>query len=344
MPARQADRAVALWLYLCCAMIFAMVVLGGLTRLTGSGLSMATWQPVTGWLPPLGAAEWEAVFALYRETPEFRRVNFWMTVEDFRSIFWLEYAHRVWGRLIGVAFVLPAAWFALSGRIGRGLGIALTIAFLLGAAQGALGWYMVQSGLVDRPEVSHYRLAAHLALALAVYGFLLWLALGLSARRAARGARDVELGLVIAGIALTAIWGAFVAGLDAGHIHPTFPLMDGRLVPGEAFSTAPWIADLTANPVTVQLLHRWLAILLLAAILALWWRGRGAAPGERLAFDLLAGMGILQAGLGVATLLLGVPLAAAALHQAGAVVLLSLAIYALHASRGFDSEKAPGQP
>ena len=333
MPARETDRAVALWLYVCCAAIFAMVVLGGLTRLTGSGLSMVTWQPVTGWLPPLGAAEWEAVFALYRETPEFRRVNFWMTVDDFRSIFWLEYLHRLWGRLIGVVFAVPAVWFALRGRIGRRLGIALFVAFLLGAAQGALGWYMVQSGLVDRPEVSHYRLAAHLFLALAVYALLFWLALGLTQERGGPGALGAHIGLVIAGIALTAIWGAFVAGLDAGHIHPTFPLMDGRLVPREAFSMAPWTADLTGNPVTVQLVHRWLAMLVVAAILALWWRIRRLPPGERLAFDLLAVTGVLQAGLGVATLLLGVPLAAAALHQAGGVVLLSLAVYALHASR-----------
>lgn len=333
MPARETDRAVALWLYVCCAAIFAMVVLGGLTRLTGSGLSMVTWQPVTGWLPPLGAAEWEAVFALYRETPEFRRVNFWMTVDDFRSIFWLEYLHRLWGRLIGVVFAVPAVWFALRGRIGRRLGIALFVAFLLGAAQGALGWYMVQSGLVDRPEVSHYRLAAHLFLALAVYALLFWLALGLTQERWGPGALGAHIGLVIAGIALTAIWGAFVAGLDAGHIHPTFPLMDGRLVPREAFSMAPWTADLTGNPVTVQLVHRWLAMLVVAAILALWWRIRRLPPGERLAFDLLAVTGVLQAGLGVATLLLGVPLAAAALHQAGGVVLLSLAVYALHASR-----------
>ncbi len=333
MPARETDRAVALWLYACCAMIFAMVVLGGLTRLTGSGLSMAAWRPVTGWLPPLNAAEWEAVFALYRETPEFRRVNFWMTVDDFRSIFWLEYLHRVWGRLIGLAFVLPAAWFAWHGRIGRRLGIGLAVAFLLGAGQGVLGWYMVQSGLVDRPEVSHYRLAAHLALALAVYAWLLWLALGPARERAARGAYDTHIGLVIAGVALTAIWGAFVAGLDAGHIHPTFPLMDDRLVPREIFSVAPWTADLTGNPVTVQFVHRWLAMLVVAAILALWWRARDLPPGDRLAFDLLAAMAVLQAGLGVATLLLGVPLAAAALHQAGAVVLLSLAVHALHASR-----------
>ena len=333
MPARETDRAVALWLYICCAAIFAMVVLGGLTRLTGSGLSMVTWQPVTGWLPPLDAAGWEAVFALYRETPEFRRVNFWMTVDDFRSIFWLEYLHRLWGRLIGVVFAVPAVWFALRGRIGRRLGIGLFLAFLLGAGQGALGWYMVQSGLVDRPEVSHYRLAAHLFLALAVYAWLFWLALGLTQERGGRGALGAHIGLVIAATALTAIWGAFVAGLDAGHIHPTFPLMDGRLVPGEAFSIAPWTADLTGNPVTVQLVHRWLAMLVLAAILALWWRVRRLPQGQRLAFDLLAVTGILQAGLGVATLLLGVPLAAALLHQAGGVVLLSLAVYALHASR-----------
>ena len=333
MTARKADRAVVLWLWLCCAMIFAMVVLGGLTRLTGSGLSMVTWQPVTGWLPPLDAAGWEAVFALYRETPEFRRVNFWMTVDDFRSIFWLEYLHRLWGRLIGVVFAVPAIWFALRRRIGRRIGLALGAAFLLGAAQGALGWYMVQSGLVDRPDVSHFRLAAHLVLALAVYALLLWLALGLSSERAARGPHDAYLALIIAGIALTAIWGAFVAGLDAGHIHPSFPLMGGGLVPPEAFSIAPWTADLTGNPATVQFVHRWLAIFVLAAILALRWRVRRAPPGERRAFDLLAGMGILQAGLGVATLLLGVPLAAAALHQAGAVILLSLALYALHASR-----------
>ena len=334
MSARETDRGVALWLFLCCAAIFAMIVLGGLTRLTGSGLSMVTWQPVTGWLPPLDAAEWEAVFALYRETPEFRRVNFWMTVDDFRSIFWLEYLHRLWGRLIGVVFVVPAFYFGLRGRIGRGLGIALGIAFLLGAAQGALGWYMVQSGLVDRPEVSHYRLAAHLALALALYAFLLWLALGLTGRRTGRGAHDTVLGLAIAGIGLTAIWGAFVAGLDAGHIHRSFPLMDGRLVPPEAFSTTPWLADLTSNPVTVQFVHRWLGIGVLAGVLALRWRVRRAPAAERRAFDLLAGMGLLQAGLGVATLLLGVPLAAAALHQAGAVALLSLAIHALHAGRG----------
>ena len=333
MPARETDRAVALWLYICCATIFAMVVLGGLTRLTGSGLSMATWRPVTGWLPPLDAAGWEAAFALYRETPEFRRVNFWMTVDDFRSIFWLEYLHRLWGRLIGLVFAVPAVWFALRGRLGRRLGMALGIAFLLGAAQGALGWYMVQSGLVDRPEVSHYRLAAHLLLALAVYGFLLWLALGLTHRRAPGGTHGAHLGLIVAGIALTAIWGAFTAGLDAGHIHPSFPLMDGSLVPPEAFSIAPWTADLTGNPATVQFVHRWLAILVLAAILALWWRARHAPRGERRAYDMLAGMGLLQAALGIATLLLGVPLTVAALHQAGAVVLLSLAIYALHASR-----------
>jgi len=333
IPAGETDRAIASWLFVCCAMIFAMLVLGGVTRLTGSGLSTVMWRPLTGWLPPLDAAHWEALFARYRETAEFRRVDVAMTVEDFRSIFWAEYLHRVWGRLIGLAFVVPGAWFALRGRIGARLGTGLVIAVLLGAAQGVVGWHMAPGGLAERADVSHYRLGVHLALGLAVYGYLLWLALGLAWARAARGAHDLHLGVVIAGIKLTVLWGAFVAALDAGHVHATFPLMDGRLVPREVLSTAPWTADLTGNPATVQFIHRWLAIVVLAVILALWWRVRRAPRGERLAFDLLAAMATVQAGLGVLTVVLGVPPVVAALHHTGAVIVLSLAIYALHASR-----------
>ena len=314
-------------------MLFAMLVLGGVTRLTGSGLSTVMWHPLTGWLPPLDAADWEALFARYRETPELQRVDSSMTVDDFRPIFWAEYFHRVWGRLIGLAFVVPGAWFALRGRIGARLGMGLAVALSLGAAQGALGWHTAPGGLADRPDADHYRLGVHLAFGLAVYGCLLWLAFGVARARAARGAHDLHLALVIAGIKLTVIWGAFVSGLDAGHVHATFPLMDGRLVPHEAFSTAPWTADLTGNPVTVQLVHRWLAVVVLAVILALWWRVRRAPRSERLALDLLAATGIVQAGLGVCTVLLGVPPVVAALHQTCAVILLSLAIYALHASR-----------
>ena len=318
-------RAIAAWLYLCCAMIFAMVVLGGLTRLTGSGLSMVDWRPIAGIQPPIGEAAWRALFAQYQASPEFQRVNFWMTIEDFRAIFWLEYLHRVWGRLIGIVFGLPLAWFVLRGRIGRALGARLAIVFVLGGAQGVLGWYMVKSGLVDRPEVSQYRLAAHLMLAIALYGYLLWTALGIGAGPAIRSRLRGHFGLAMAAIVLTMTWGALTAGLDAGHIHPTFPLMGGRLIPAELFSIAPWPADLTENAVTVQFVHRIMALTLVGIVLALWWRGRGRALGW------LAVIVLIQAGLGIATLLAAVPLALAASHQTGALVLLSLAVLAAHA-------------
>ena len=323
-PAHGPARAIAVWLYVCCAMIFAMVILGGLTRLTGSGLSMVDWRPVAGILPPMGEAAWQALFAQYKASPEFQRVNFWMTIDDFRSIFWLEYLHRVWGRLIGIVFGVPLAFFLLRGWIGSASGWRLAIVFALGGAQGLLGWYMVKSGLVDRPEVSQYRLAAHLMLAIALYGYLLWTALGIGAGPDRATRLRAHFGLALVAIVLTMTWGALTAGLDAGHIHPTFPLMGGRLIPAEIFSIAPWPADLTENAVTVQFVHRLLAIALVAIVLSLWWRGRGGALAG------LAFMVLIQAGLGIATLLSGVPLALAASHQAGGLVLLSLAVYAAH--------------
>ena len=333
LPGHAPGRAIAAWLYSCAAMVFAMVVLGGLTRLTGSGLSMVDWRPVAGILPPLDAAAWQALFDQYKTTPEFRRVNFWMTVDDFRSIFWLEYLHRLWGRLIGLVFGLPLAYFLIRRWIGPVLGLRLAVLFVLGGAQGLLGWYMVKSGLVDRPEVSQYRLAAHLMLAVVLYGYLLWIALGIRARRARQPRYGVHLGLVIAATALTMTWGALVAGLDAGHIYPTFPLMDGKAVPDEILTMSPWPSDLTENAATVQFLHRVLAIALVAVVLALWWRGRGALRRRARALEWLAAAALIQAGLGIATLLAGVPAALAAAHQAGGLVLLSSAVYAAHVWR-----------
>ena len=324
LPADPRARAVAVWLWLCAAMVFAMVVLGGLTRLTGSGLSIADWRPLTGILPPFDEADWQALFARYQATPEYRRVNFWMTVADFRAIFWLEYAHRLWGRLIGVAFGAPFLVFLLRGGIDRPLGIRLAVLFLLGGAQGVLGWYMVRSGLVDRPEVSQYRLAAHLMLAVGLYGYLVWTALGIGARRARPARLRGHFAVVFAIAAATMCWGALVAGLDAGHVHATFPLMGGSPVPAEFLSLSPWPADLAENAATVQFLHRVLATCLLAAVLALWWRGRGRA----LAW--LAAIALLQYGLGVAALLGGVPTGLAAAHQAGGLALLTAAVVALH--------------
>ncbi len=324
LPPQSHARSIALWLYLCAAMVFAMILLGGLTRLTGSGLSMVSWEPFTGVLPPLDEQAWQSLFARYRQTPEFQRVNFWMDVEDFRSIFWLEYLHRLWGRAIALAFGLPLLFFALKRWIDKRLALRLAALLLVGGAQAALGWYMVRSGLVDRPTVSHYRLAAHLLLAVGLYGFLLWTALGIGAGAGARCRLHGHFLLVLGLITLTVCWGALVAGLDAGHVYPTFPLMDGRLVPAEVLTLSPWPADFTENAATVQFLHRALGLTLAAAVLALWWRGRGRA----LAW--LAAAAILQLLLGIATLVGGVPLVLAAAHQAGALLLLTAALAAWH--------------
>ena len=322
--------SIGLWLLTCCAMIFIMVVLGGITRLTESGLSMVDWRPVMGTFPPLGETEWQDAFARYKSSPEFRKVNFWMTLADFKGIFWFEYIHRVWGRAIGLVFAVPFAYFLWRRRINRRLGVQLTIGLVLGALQGVLGWVMVQSGLVERPDVSQYRLAAHLGLAIAIYGYLLWIALDILAGRR-RGARAVHLrvhaGAVAAWAFLTAITGAFVAGLDAGRAYNTFPLMDGQIVPEAMFDLDPWIINFFENAAAVQFTHRVVAILLVVAVLALWLR----TPRRIGAWLALAA--VAQAALGVATLLTGVTIWIAATHQAGAMVVFTLALWTAHACR-----------
>jgi cytochrome c oxidase assembly protein subunit 15 len=330
-------RPVRTWLIAICIMIFVMVVLGGVTRLTESGLSIVEWNPVMGALPPLNERAWQAAFDAYRATPEFRTHNFWMTLADFRAIFWLEYAHRLWGRLIGLAFAVPLIWFWARGAVRGALAAQLAGAFVLGAAQGALGWYMVASGLVDRPSVSHYRLAAHLALAVAIYGWLLWIALGLSpareratAPRAARALAWVMLGWA----SLAMLWGAFTAGLDAGMTYPTFPLMGGAVLPPGAFEMRPVLVNAVENPALVQFVHRALAISFVLAVFGFWLWSRAFLPASlRIPVAVLALVAFLQACLGVATLLTGVAVAVAALHQAGAMVVFSCAVWCAFALR-----------
>lgn len=338
-------RWVALWLVGCCAMILAMVVIGGVTRLTESGLSITEWQPLAGALPPLSEAEWQRVFALYQQIPQFQLVNHAMTLPEFKGIFWWEYAHRLWGRLIGVAFALPLLAFWIGGRLPRGLAPRLLLLLALGGLQGLVGWWMVKSGLSHRIDVSQYRLTLHLGLALLVYVAMLWTALGLlrpaapALPPAARGLRR-HLALATAMIALTMAMGGFVAGLKAGFIYNSFPLMGGAVLPADAWSLTPAWRNLTENPVLAQFVHRWLAVATLAVVLALWlralWlRARGARlpRAAALPLDLMAAMAVLQVGLGIATLLLVVPIPLAAAHQAGAVVLLTLATIALHGLR-----------
>jgi cytochrome c oxidase assembly protein subunit 15 len=327
-------RATVLWLYFCCILVGAMVILGGLTRLTHSGLSMVDWQPLN-LLPPFGDAEWQAAFERYRTSPEFRLVNSGFTLAEFKGIFWLEYTHRLWGRLIGFAFAIPLLWLIAMRRIDRRLGRRLVAIFLLGALQGVVGWLMVKSGLGDIPSVSHYRLAAHLLLALAILAAILWTALDLRPAPTAPQPQARALFLPVLGfsalLTVSICWGAFTAGLGAGHIHNSFPLMDGALFPKEGLIERPLLLNFVANPATVQFVHRWLAMATVSYASILWLVGRSKKPGCIL--DLLAGWCWGQAALGVLTLLLGVPLALGLAHQAGALVLFCLTIALLHRLR-----------
>ena len=335
-----ATRPIAWWLLACCGLVFAMVVIGGITRLTESGLSIAEWQPVSGILPPFSQAEWERLFALYRQIPQYQLVNHGIDLGAFKAIFWWEYVHRLWGRLIGLAFALPLAVFWLTGRIPRALLPRLLLLVGIYALEAPLGWFMVQSGLADGIDVSQYRLVAHLALALVLYVSTLWTALSLlqptsaSLPPAADRLRR-HLAAVALLVVLTLTMGGFVAGLKAGFIYNSFPLMGGELLPDDALSLSPAWVNLFENPAFAQFVHRWLAIATVAAALWLWARSRGVAlpPAARRPLDLLAAMALLQMALGISTLLLVVPIPLAAAHQAGAVLLLTLTILALHRLR-----------
>jgi cytochrome c oxidase assembly protein subunit 15 len=322
-------------------MVFAMVVLGGVTRLTESGLSMVEWRPVTGWLPPLTHDAWEQAFAAYQRFPEYQKVNASMTLAEFKGIYWLEYLHRLWGRLIGVAFALPFLFFLARRWIDRRLGWKLFGAFVLGGLQGALGWYMVKSGLVDRPDVSQYRLVAHLGLAMLIYGYLLWVAFPLVlAPRASEPSPEFPRAAtaVAALVLITSLAGGFVAGLDAGFAYNTFPLMDGELIPAHLFAADPPWRALFEDVTTVQFAHRLLAIITLVAVLVFRWslRGRPAPSRALIAANLLTGWVFVQFALGVATLLSIVAVPLAALHQASAMVLWTLALWCV-----FELARAP---
>ena len=339
LAARAQDRAVAIWLLACCALVFAMVVVGGVTRLTHSGLSIVEWQPIVGALPPLDEAGWQETFAKYKQTPEYRLVNPGMNLEGFKSIFWWEYVHRLLGRLIGAAFLLPLLWFALRGKIARGLTWKFTVIFGLGALQGALGWYMVKSGLVDNPRVSQYRLTAHLGLAFLIYAAMLWVALDLLFPRMHPGAVSARLRRFAAALTVLIFVmvpsGGLVTGIRAGLAYNTFPLMNGRFVPPEIFSLDPWYLNFFSNMATVQFDHRLIAWLLAFLVPWFWLRVRREAAPRRakLGAHLLLAALALQIALGIATLLLAVPVPLAAAHQAGALLVFSAALFATHSLR-----------
>ena len=335
-PAQETTRrAIAAWLFACCALVFAMVVVGGITRLTHSGLSIVEWQPLVGAVPPLDDAAWEDTFAKYRATPEFRLRNHDMTLAGFKQIFWWEYFHRLLGRLIGVVFVVPFAYFLARGAIARPLAWKLAAVFALGGLQGAIGWYMVKSGLVDDPRVSPVRLAMHLGMALFIYAAMLWIALDLRARAPAPRAAWAPLAQAFAALVFVmALSGALVAGIHAGYSYNTFPTMNGQWVPDEILMIDPWWMNFVYNMATVQFDHRLLAFAVAAGAVALAWRGWRDAPWARGWAAALLAAAALQVSLGIATLLLRVPIPLAALHQAGAVLVFTCAVGLAHRLAG----------
>jgi len=337
---KSSDKQIALWLMGCCMLIGMMVVVGGVTRLTHSGLSMTEWQPLIGAIPPLSESQWDEIFRAYQKTPEYLEINSGMALAEFKGIFWWEYVHRLLGRGIGAAFLLPFLYFVVRRRIGMPLAARFAGIFLLGALQGGLGWYMVKSGLVSDPHVSQYRLTAHLGLAFLIYGAIFRAALGLLSPMSPRAGSPVHrLGSPAAALAglifVMVLSGGLVAGTRAGFVFGTFPLMAGHWVPPGLFVLDPWFINFFENITTVQFDHRLIACLLALLIPFFWLRTRRMhLPARaRLCCGLLLGMLFVQISLGICTLLLGVPVTLAAAHQAGALLLFTAALLTHHEVR-----------
>jgi len=327
-------RRVGRWLVAWAIMLLVTVVIGGVTRLTESGLSITEWKPVSGVLPPLSEGAWQSEFLKYQQIPEYRELNVGMDLGGFKRVYLVEYIHRLWARIVGLAIGVPLVVLLIRGGLGRALTLRLLLLLGLMAVQGVMGWYMVQSGLSERTEVSQYRLAAHLLVALVLVGIAVWTAADLLTGRP-RTDPDPRLrrgAVALVGlVALTAIAGAFVAGLDAGHAYNTFPLMGGRVVPRGYFQLDPWWRNFFEHVPAAQFNHRLLGILTTLAALGIWRMTRRVSIGRSRRWGQAVGLAaLLQVGLGVATLLLFVPISLAALHQAGAVVLLAFGLLLLH--------------
>jgi cytochrome c oxidase assembly protein subunit 15 len=330
-PPTARPRAISRWLLTVAALVLLMVVIGGITRLTESGLSMVRWEPISGAVPPLNTEQWNAEFTAYKATPEYAKVNRGMSLGEFKQIFFWEYLHRLIGRLIGVAFALPLLWFAWKRAIPRGYGWRLTALLALGGLQGAIGWWMVASGLIDRPDVSHLRLATHLLAALFIFSGLIWTALDLRALARDKYARPARMpGIAAAAIAILAVQillGAFTAGLDAGFAFAEWPTMGGRFFPEGVPLLEPTWRNLVDQPIVVQFTHRWFAWI--AASGAIFLAIRAKRAGVRRMW-LVHALVTLQICLGIATLLSGVAIPIAVAHQLTAALLLAALVVAAH--------------
>jgi heme a synthase len=329
------DGAVRTWLWLVAALVLTMIGVGGATRLTDSGLSITEWQPILGAIPPLSDADWQIAFAKYQQSSEYHLVNKGMTLDGFKPIFWWEWSHRFLGRFIGLAFAVPLAFFWAKGALRPGMGRKMLVVLALGGLQGVIGWFMVKSGLVDRVDVSHYRLALHLSVAFLLLSALVWLALEhgkqtVSAVSSTTSQGQLRLAALIVGLVfLQVAMGAFVAGLKAGLHYNTWPLMNGALIPDDILSMSPAIMNVFENPTTVQFNHRLVAYIVLAV--AVWnaFRLRKAGADVRIqrSANLLTGAVLAQASLGILTLLWAVPIGLGVAHQVGGALVLAVAVW-----------------
>ena len=330
---RSRPRGLSNLLFLVAAMVFAMVVVGGITRLTESGLSITEWQPISGAIPPLSQADWAEAFRLYQATPEYREINgpAGMTLAQFKQIYWWEFVHRLLGRLIGVVFAGGLLWFAARRAIPRGYGWKMVALLLLGGLQGALGWYMVTSGLSERTDVSHFRLSAHLLLALAIMGALIWVALDLRRLAAAGESRPSRLttaaALTLAILFVQLLYGAWVAGLNAGPVANSWPDMQGRFFPAGVDWSRGTLWALTSDPYLIHFIHRWWAWVVVAAMVVF---ARKVRPIERRASVAIHSAFGTQIVLGILTVLTGVAIWLAALHQAVGTLLVAATVWGAH--------------
>lgn len=345
----NSDRRIAYWLIIVAIMIYGMVILGGVTRLTGSGLSMVKWDPIMGAVPPLSHQEWEKAFNAYKQYPEYKDLNRDMDLSEFKGIFAFEYAHRLLGRSIGLVFLIPFLFFFFRKRIKPSLTPKLVTMFILGGLQGLLGWFMVKSGLVNKPNVSQFRLAAHLITAILIYCYILWTAWGLlyptprnawvpNVKRLRTWVR-ILTGIII----LMIISGAFVAGTHAGAIYKTFPDMGGHLFPPGLFSLSPFLSNFVNNTTTIQFDHRLIAYTIVIFLSLTWYKSRRytLTASARNAFNLMLLVMVIQITLGISTLLsvphvpvrAGVAVWLASMHQGGALLLLTVVLYVNHELR-----------
>lgn len=350
MPMTPADRKhIRIWYWSGAVLVFIILVIGGITRLTQSGLSMVEWKPIMGAIPPFTETDWADTFDKYKQYPEYQQFNRGMSLDEFKFIFFWEYMHRMSGRLIGLVFLIPFGWFIIKKKFSARQLRRATSLLVLGASQGFLGWYMVQSGLVEVPYVSPYRLAAHLLLAFAIFGCCVWFALDLRRRKQHVYHNKTSgfrlrgwIAAILAVLVLQVAWGAFVAGLNAGHVYNTFPKMNQFWIPPEAWLLEPFIRNLFENPAAVQWMHRLLGTVLVGMVMYVWARtfiSPGLPSIKWWSVALLASV-LFQFLLGVFTLLYHVPISLGVVHQAFAMILFGIVIGFYHKVRHIEAVTA----